>query len=79
MELGHGYTIEEQATGLAQNGGIQLDVYPVLSACVCVSMIDSGKDVDIARTPDELDLQLGDMTRMTTYVVGFRHCLDMEI
>lgn len=34
MHLGDGYTIEEQMTGHAKQGGIQIDVFPSLNESV---------------------------------------------
>jgi len=38
MPLGQGYTIEEQMMGQAHQGGIQIDVFPLLDHSVCFSI-----------------------------------------
>jgi len=55
MQLGHGYTVEEQMTGRAVHGGIQIDIYPSLrNAIACKS--ESGMKLDITQSPRELGL-----------------------
>ena len=55
MQLGHGYTVEEQMTGRAVHGGIQIDIYPSLrNAIACES--ESGVKLNIMRSPRELGL-----------------------
>jgi hypothetical protein len=64
MRLGQGYTVEEQMTGRAVHGGIQIDVYPSLkNAIACES--ESGTKLDIARSPRELGLLPDVNLRMT--------------
>jgi hypothetical protein len=64
MQLGHGYTVEEQMTGRAVHGGIQIDIYPSLqNAIACES--ESGVKLDIVRSPRELGLPPSTNLRMT--------------
>ena len=64
MPLGHGYTVEEQMTGHAVHGGIQIDIYPSLrTAIACES--GSGVKLDITRSPRELGLLPSANLRMT--------------
>ena len=64
MQLGHGYTVEEQMTGHAVHGGIQIDIYPSLKgAVVCES--ETGMKLDITRSPQELGLLPDVNVRMT--------------
>ena len=64
MPLGHGYTVEEQMTGRAVHGGIQIDIYPSLrNAIACKS--ESGVELDITRSPRELGLLPSANLRMT--------------
>ena len=65
MRLGHGYTVEEQMTGRAVHGGIQIDIYPSLKdAITCES--ETGMELDITRSPQELGLLPDVNVRMTT-------------
>lgn len=55
MPLGHGYTIEEQITGEARQGGIQIDVYPLLESAV--QFRDEHENpIDISASPAELKI-----------------------
>jgi hypothetical protein len=54
MPLGKGYTVEEQLTGKAEVGGIQLDVFERLDGAVEVVLEDAE---DLFKTPAELKLQ----------------------
>ena len=64
MKLGHGYTVEEQMTGRAIHGGIQIDIYPSLwNAIACES--ESGVQLDISRSPRGLGLLPSVNLRMT--------------
>jgi len=64
MQLGHGYTVEEQMTGRAVHGGIQIDIYPSLrKAIACES--ESGVELDITQSPRELGLLPFANLRMT--------------
>jgi hypothetical protein len=70
MPLGHGYTVEEQMTGRAVHGGIQIDVYPTLrDAIACKSefdmKLDDGMKLDITRSPRELGFRPNVNLRMT--------------
>jgi hypothetical protein len=58
MPLGHGYTIEEQITGEAKQGGIQIDVYPLLSASV-EFRVENGRHLDLSLSPRELGIVKG--------------------
>lgn len=79
MPLGHGYTIEEQVTGQTTGqatgqanrleGGIQIDVFPLLTESVrfCSGLQDSdGKDFSLLHTPKDLGFHVGDQIVMTT-------------
>jgi len=55
MPLGHGYTIEEQITGEAKQGGIQIDVYPLLASAVQFRDEDSNP-ININASPAELNI-----------------------
>ena len=64
MKLGHGYTVEEQMTGRAVHGGIQIDIYPSLqNAIACES--GPGVKLDITQSPRELGLLSSASIRMT--------------
>jgi hypothetical protein len=58
MPLGHGYTIEEQITGQAKQGGIQIDVYPLLASSVEFKD-EIGSSKDIRMCPRELQISEG--------------------
>ena len=58
MPLGHGYTIEEQITGQAKQGGIQIDVYPLLASAVEFKD-EIGSSKDIRMCPRELQISEG--------------------
>lgn len=58
MPLGHGYTIEEQITGQAKQGSIQIDVYPLLESSVEFRH-ENGNSVDISLSPTELEIVKG--------------------
>lgn len=58
MPLGHGYTIEEQLTSEAIEGGIQIDVFPTFAASVEFRN-GSGAFKDIGKTPQELCIAKG--------------------
>jgi hypothetical protein len=58
MPLGHGYTIEEQITGQAKQGGIQIDVYPLLASSVEFKD-EIGSGIDIRMCPRELRISEG--------------------
>jgi hypothetical protein len=58
MPLGHGYTIEEQITGQAKQGGIQIDVYPLLASAVEFKD-EIGSGIDIRMSPRELRISEG--------------------
>lgn len=53
MPLGHGYTIEEQLTGETREGGIQIDVYPLLESSVRFSC-ETCHRLDISKSPKQL-------------------------
>lgn len=64
MPLGHGYTIEEQITGEARHGGIQVDVFPHLGDLV--TFVDASENnsedrtaLDLGMTPSQLGLSEG--------------------
>lgn len=66
MKLGHGYTIEEQLTGRAVYGGIQVDVYPSLrDDVICKS--ETGIILDITKSPRELGLSPSTKITMAIY------------
>ena len=68
MRLGHGYTVEEQMTGRAVHGGIQIDIYPSLKkAIACES--ETGMKLDITQSPQELGLLPDANLRMTVLYV----------
>ena len=58
MPLGHGYTIEEQITGQAKQGGIQIDVYPLLASAVEFKN-EIGSGIDIRMCPRKLRISEG--------------------
>jgi len=58
MPLGHGYTIEEQITSQAKQGGIQIDVYPLLESAVKFKD-EIGSGIDIRMCPCELRISSG--------------------
>ena len=58
MPLGHGYTIEEQITGEARQGGIQIDIYPLLASAVQFRDEDRNP-IDISASPAELKIAEG--------------------
>jgi hypothetical protein len=79
MPLGHGYTIEEQVTGQgtgqgtgqANQGGIQIDVFPSLEESVRfrtgLQESDSdGNDLSLLHTPKDLGVHVGSQVEMTT-------------
>jgi hypothetical protein len=62
MPLGHGYTIEEQLTGQANQGGIQIDVFPLLSASVRFYTETSlEKDLPLFCSPRDLGISVGSL------------------
>jgi hypothetical protein len=63
MPLGHGYTIEEQITGEAKQGGIQIDVYPLLASAVQFRD-QGGNSIDINMSPAELEILEGKQINM---------------
>jgi hypothetical protein len=63
MKMGHGYTIEEQITGQARHGGIQIDVFPLLDDQVTFSKDGGGSD--LRSTPAQLGWASGDVAFMT--------------
>lgn len=63
MPLGHGYTIEEQMTGEAKHGGIQVDVYPLFEASVEFSH-EKNYSMDLLKTPKQLKLVEGKVINM---------------
>ncbi|KIM75941.1 hypothetical protein PILCRDRAFT_826774 [Piloderma croceum F 1598] len=65
MPLGHGYTIEEQITGQAKQGGIQIDVFPHLNSCVTFRS-DLGLALNITSSP--LDLRIANGQRIDMHV-----------
>lgn len=71
MPLGHGYTIEEQVTGQANQGGIQIDVFPSLEESVRfrtgLQESDSdGNDLSLLHTPKDLGVHVGSQVEMMT-------------
>ncbi|KAJ7716545.1 hypothetical protein B0H16DRAFT_1801340 [Mycena metata] len=56
MKLGHGYTIEEQLSSTT-DGGIQIDVFPSLIDVVRFSRVDEKGDLDLDKSPRELNLK----------------------
>ena len=57
MKLGHGYTIEEQLTNMA-NGGIQIDVYPSLLKDVKFYKEEARSlRLDLGKSPKELNIK----------------------
>jgi hypothetical protein len=71
MPLGDGYTIEEQMTGHAKQGGIQIDVFPSLEESVRfrtgLQEFDSdGNDLSLLHTPKYLSLLVGSQIVMMT-------------
>lgn len=70
MPLGHGYTIEEQMTGEAKEGGIQIDVFPTLSTSVQF-MDAKGMEQDMGKTPRELCIVEGARIEMLLKFVAF--------
>lgn len=66
MPLGHGYTIEEQLTGEAKHGGIQVDVYPRFQESVTFIEKSKSKQLDLFKTPAQLRLAQG-------------HCINMNL
>jgi ubiquitin len=67
MPLGHGYTIEEQITGEAKQGGIQIDVYPLLASAVEFTD-ESGKTIDMNMSPAELGISFLQGERITMHM-----------
>jgi len=63
MPLGQGYTIEEQITGEAKQGGIQIDVYPLLASAVEFK-VASKNCRDISMAPRELGIVKGERISM---------------
>jgi hypothetical protein len=61
MPLGRGYTIEEQLTGQGNQGGIQFDVFPLLSASVRFRTEPRGKDLPLFYTPQYLGIPVGSL------------------
>jgi hypothetical protein len=55
MKLEYGYTVEEQITGHARHGGIQIDVFPLLENAVNFYAGYSGA-LDLNSTPATLGL-----------------------
>jgi hypothetical protein len=69
MKLGYGYTIEEQITGQARHGGIQVDVFPLLENAVSFCAEDRDT-LDLHSTPATLGLHSGDVLFMKpSYVI----------
>ncbi|KZP34521.1 hypothetical protein FIBSPDRAFT_772231 [Athelia psychrophila] len=66
MPLGHGYTIEEQLTGEAKHGGIQVDVYPHFGESVAFTdkLKSKSKQLDLSKTPAQLGLAKGQYISM---------------
>jgi hypothetical protein len=62
VPLGSGKTIEEQVTGRADHGGIQIEVFPKMKTDVEVKCDE--KSLSIITTPSENDLCEGDVIQM---------------
>src|ERR1700734_3110681 len=58
MPLGQGYTIEEQLTGQAKQGGIQIDVFSAFSSSVTF-FNDRGLPLDLTLSPQQLGIVSG--------------------
>jgi hypothetical protein len=72
MPLGQGYTVEEQMTGQAKQGGIQIDVFPTLKASVSFRTEDEevkpphlGKDLPLGCSPQSSGVTVGSQIVMT--------------
>jgi len=63
MPLGHGHTIEQQITTEAIQGGIQIDVYPLLESAA-EFRDESGNCRDISMSPRELGIVEGKRVSM---------------
>ena len=72
MPLGEGYTAEEQLTGKAQHGGIQLAVYPMKAAVYeelqrARSVYEPGATYAMIAAPPEMGLAPGGLMRQEIY------------
>jgi hypothetical protein len=71
MPLGHDYTVEEQVTGQANQGGIQIDVFPLLAASVRFrteqeeEKYSSGIDLSLLHSPQGSGVAVGSQITMT--------------
>ena len=63
MPLGRGYTIEEQLTGQAKHGGIQIDVFPSFNSAVTFTN-GTGPALDLTLSPLELGIASGTRLNM---------------
>jgi len=85
MPLGQGYSIEEQVTGQAHRGGIQIDVFPLLDESVTfrIEQEEPTKQENLFYTrrgglclfkpPEKLNIAVGSQIIMTVWV--FSPCI----
>lgn len=68
MPLGKGYTVEEQMTGQAQIGGLQVDVFPSFNLAVKFRKQpeDHGgiTNLDLTKSPQELGISTSEVINM---------------
>ncbi|KAJ7756989.1 hypothetical protein B0H16DRAFT_1721456 [Mycena metata] len=57
MKLGYGYTIEEQLSSTT-DGGIQIDVFPSLTAQVAFSRLPKWMEMELDRSPRQLTIDV---------------------
>jgi hypothetical protein len=75
--LGQGYTVEEQITGNAKNGGFQFDIFPPRTKPRGTFFLDDPKvALDVTMTPAELNISAGGKVGLTRYAL--QHLLRFE-
>ncbi|KAJ7116465.1 hypothetical protein C8R44DRAFT_739177 [Mycena epipterygia] len=65
--LGHGYTVEEQVTGKADEGGLQFDIFCPRPSPGGFRLESTGRYLDDLKTPQELGLSVENQLRFRTY------------
>jgi len=69
MPLGQGYTVEEQTTGKAEHGGLQIDVFPLRETPSGCFKGTGSTGYEVHMTPAELSVPTGDQIQFELYVL----------
>ncbi|MCY3785069.1 MAG: hypothetical protein OXG79_14975 [Chloroflexi bacterium] len=80
MPLGEGYSVEEQLTGAAEHGGLQIIAYPMKAERYAEMVADPGEDADVVYGPVQvsapLDMGLAPGGRMRQEIYEDEYGLD---